>query len=167
MRVALLLAATAILPLPAPAQGPTGTAALGWMAGCWERRAGATLVEEQWTAPRGGVLLGVGRTTRGDTLREWEATRIVDGPDGSLVYAATPSGQAPAEFRMARPASGGDAWRALAFENRAHDFPQVVRYRPQGRDSMVARVEGAGGARGDHFAYRRAPSSGDARAAAE
>lgn len=34
------------------------TASLAWLAGCWEMRAGRRVVEEQWTAPAAGVLLG-------------------------------------------------------------------------------------------------------------
>ena len=37
-----------------------------FMTGCWERRSNTSLVEEQWLAPRGGVMLGMSRTVRGD-----------------------------------------------------------------------------------------------------
>ena len=70
---------------------------LTWLAGCWEQTAGPRLVEEQWTRPRGGLMLGAGRTVRGDTLVEYEQTRIFER-GGHLVYGANPSGQAPAEF---------------------------------------------------------------------
>ncbi|GLC24725.1 DUF6265 family protein [Roseisolibacter agri] len=171
-RAAPVVVALALLPSPAAAQAsapPSGTAALGWLAGCWERRDGATLVEEQWSAPRGGTMLGTARTTRGDTLREWETTRLYDAPDGALVYAANPSGQTPTEFRMARPATATPAtWSALAFENRAHDFPQVIRYRAVGRDSLLAQIEGprGGQTRTVDYPMRRVPCPGAAAAAA-
>ena len=155
-------------PAPAPsaaggtAPGRARTAggasrALAWMAGCWERRTGdrLLLVEEQWLAPRGGTLLGVGRTTRGDSLVEYEFMRVYEGAGDTLVFAAHPSGQPSAEFRAPPPHGDG---RAVTFENAAHDFPQRVIYRRAGPDSLVARVEGTRGGRvrGVSFPYRRA-----------
>jgi quercetin dioxygenase-like cupin family protein len=134
---------------PNAARRPVDAAA--FLAGCWARRQGARLVEEQWLAPRGGTMLGVGRTTRGDTLVEFEQVRIYERGD-TLVYAAAPSGQAPAEFRAAPPLGG-----TLTFSNPTHDFPQRVIYRSAGPDSLVARVEGTrnGATRGVDFAYGR------------
>jgi hypothetical protein len=127
-----------------------------WMAGCWERRSGVHLVEEHWLAPRGGTMLGVGRTTRDDTLVEYEHTRIHVRGD-TLVFAASPSAQAPAEFRALRPS--GDEVR---FENLAHDFPQRLIYRRVGTDSLFARVEGMRGGqmRGFDFPYGRVSCPG-------
>ena len=126
-------------------------AAVAFLPGCWELRAGSRLVEEQWTSARGGILLGTSRTTRGGVLVGWEFVHIRAAGD-TLIYAARPSGQAPAEFRAFRPDSG-----EVVFENPAHDFPQRIRYRPAGRDSLIARVEGTlrGSARGSDFRYAR------------
>ena len=129
-----------------------------WMAGCWERRSGDRVVEEQWLAPRGGMMLGMGRTTRSDSVVEFEHTRIYARGD-TLVFAAAPSGQAPAEFRTVAPVG-----HEVRFENAAHDFPQRVIYRRGRGDSLFARVEGMrnGQLRGVDFAYARAscPGSG-------
>ena len=142
------------------AQGSKESAArpassLGWLAGCWERRSGERLIEEQWMAPRAGMLLGVGRTTLGDSVVEYESVRIYEAGD-TLVYAARPSGQEPAEFR-APPRAFADG--VVTFENLAHDFPQRVIYRRAGPDSLVARVEGMrrGVLRGVDIPYRRVP----------
>lgn len=122
-----------------------------FMTGCWAMQAGNTLVEEHWLAPRGGVMLGVGRTTRGDSLVESEFIRIYVRGD-SLVYAAQPSGQSPAEFTAPMPNG-----TVVSFENRAHDFPQRIIYRRVGPDSLIARVEGTrnGVVRGIDYPYRR------------
>ena len=45
---------------------------LGWLAGCWEETRGSRRVTEQWTAPDGGTLMGVGRTVEGGTTVEYE-----------------------------------------------------------------------------------------------
>ena len=141
-----LLAAAGSTPARSPVEG------LGWMAGCWERRVGWTVTDEQWMAPRGGAMLGTSRTTRGDSVTEYEFMRIVAGRQDTVIFVAHPSGQRTAEFR-------GRAFprREIAFENRTHDFPQRIIYRAVGDDSLHARVEGKsrGRTRGIDFRYRR------------
>jgi Domain of unknown function (DUF6265) len=124
---------------------------VGWLAGCWEQSSGARVVEEQWTRPRGGVMLGVGRTVQGDSLVEYEQVRLFER-GGKLVYAAAPSSQAPAEFESTHVTDS-----AVTFENLTHDFPQRVIYRRRSPDSLVARVEGVrrGQLRGVDFPYAR------------
>ena len=101
--------------------------------------------------PRGGAMLGMSRTTRRDTVVEYEHLRIFDR-GGKTVYAALPSGQALTEFETA---SIGDT--LVTFENAAHDFPQRIIYRRRGADSVIARIEGMRGGqlRGVDFPYRR------------
>jgi Domain of unknown function (DUF6265) len=149
----LLMLAVAALVLGAAATGPAARVAqVGWLAGCWEQAAGPRLVEEQWSRPRGGLMLGAGRTVRGDTLVEYEQTRIFER-GGRLVFGANPSGQASAEFESIQLSDS-----AVTFENPAHDFPQRVMYRRRGADSLIARVEGMrnGKLRGVDFPYARA-----------
>jgi hypothetical protein len=132
-------------------QLPAGVQGLGWLAGCWERTTGATVIEEQWMRPRGRVMLGVGRTTRRDTVVEFEQLRIFER-GGRSVYAALPSGQSLAEFEAATTSDS-----LVTFENPAHDFPQRIIYRRRGADSLIARIEGTRGGqvRGVDFPYRR------------
>jgi hypothetical protein len=102
--------------------------------------------------PKGGTMLGLGRTTRGDSLLDFEHTRIYRRGT-RLVFAANPSGQAPAEFESIHASDS-----AVTFENLRHDFPQRVIYRRRGADSLLARVEGTTGGqtRGVDFPYTRA-----------
>ena len=105
--------------------------------------------------PRGGTMLGMGRTVRGDSTVEWEHLRIAAEGD-TLVYHAIPSGQEPAAFRAISVSSD-----AVTFEDKTHDFPQRVIYRRAGADSLYARVEGTmqGRERGIDFRYQRANCS--------
>jgi hypothetical protein len=121
------------------------------MAGCWEQRASNTIITEQWSVPRAGMMLGAGQTTRGDSTAEFEHTRIVRR-GVTLVYVAQPGGQAPTEFVATAPSD-----TMLVFANPAHDFPQRVIYRKRGTDSLVARIEGSRGGviRGIDFPYVR------------
>lgn len=134
-----------------PAAPVARVAQVAWLAGCWELRSGPRVVEEQWTRPRGGLMLGVGRTVRGDSLVEYEQVRLFER-GGRLVYGAAPSGQAPAEFESILVSDS-----AVTFENLGHDFPQRVIYRRAGSDSLLARVEGLRGGtlRGVDFPYAR------------
>lgn len=100
--------------------------------------------------PRGGVMLGMSRTIRADTLIEWEFIRLYER-GSHLVYAAQPARQAPAEF-----ASTSIERDAITFANPAHDFPQRIIYR-RSADSLFARIEGTmnGRERSVDFRYAR------------
>src|SRR5262245_7042700 len=139
-----------------PADAASGVEQLAWLQGCWQSVSGDRVVEEQWTAPRAGSMLGIGRTTRGTTLIEYEF--VVVGERGErLVYLAHPSGQSPAEFASIAVSS-----TAVIFENAQHDFPQRVGYQRQGTD-LAAWVEGTkdGQTRRVDFHYRRAACPGN------
>jgi len=124
---------------------------LGWMAGCWQLEGRGRVTQEQWMAPRGGMMLGMSRTVVRDTAREWEHLRI-GRQDGKVVYVARPSGQAETTFTAETVSDS-----AVMFANPAHDFPQRIRYRRVGTDSLVARIEGdqGGRTRGMDFPMRR------------
>ena len=132
-----------------------GVQRLGWLAGCWASGAGERQVEEQWTSPRAGSMLGMSRTLRGEQLVEYEFV-IVRERGAQLAYEVSPSGRPSTVFISTTI----DA-RSVVFENLLHDFPQRVAYERSG-DELQAWIEGpakvAGGApRRLAFAYRRVP----------
>jgi hypothetical protein len=137
---------------PAQAQRSYPVDALRWLSGCWEGRQGATTIEEQWTLPRAGTLLGTARTTDTVRTRAFEYLHVFSVGD-TIVYAATPSGQQRAEFR-GRVTTANE----IVFENPAHDFPQRIGYRRHG-DSLSAFIEGprGGTVRRIPYSYRRVP----------
>lgn len=142
-----------VLSTVATAQRSGPVERLSWIAGCWQQtnRPGR-VVEEQWMAPRGGQMLGMSRTVRGDSMvAEFEHLQILER-SGHAVYHAEPSGQKPTDFVAA---SVSDT--LVVFENSAHDFPQRVIYRRRGADTLLARIEGTmnGQARGVDFPYAR------------
>jgi len=150
---ASFLAVLALL-VCADAQAASGKIGkLGWLAGCWQRVSGHRSVEEQWMAPRAGLMLGIGRTTNaaGDTLIEFEQTKIQQrGND--LVFTASPSGQATDSFTATAVSDS-----SVTFENKAHDFPQRVGYTLKADGSLAAWIEGTQGGRPRHidFPYTR------------
>ncbi len=151
MRLAAAAASITVGATLLAAQDPQDAGRLRWMTGCWELRAGNRLVEERWTTPRGGLLLGTSRTSRNDSIIEFEQVRIETRPSG-IFYVASPSRQATAEFKASSVLDS-----AVTFENPEHDFPKKIMYRKAGTDSMVARIEGprGGQTRAIAYPYRR------------
>ncbi len=117
----------------AHAQGLDG---LHWLAGCWVEHKGDRTVEEHWTDGSGDVMLETGRTVKAGQLRDYEFTRI-ETKDGKLVFTADPMGQPEASFTAKSQTAD-----SIEFENLGHDFPQHVRYRSTGKDSLHAEIDG-------------------------
>jgi hypothetical protein len=122
---------------------------LAWMAGQWASEANGRWTEENWTGPRGGVMLGVSRSGQGEVLHEFEFIRIAAGDDGGLAYIAMPQGGAPVAFRLVRH----DAASAT-FENAAHDYPQRIAYARTG-DTLTATISAIDGSKPRSWTYRR------------
>ena len=150
----LLLATLAIFVASEALAASSKIAKLGWLAGCWKRAYGRRAVEEQWMAPRAGLMLGIGRTTNaaGDTLIEYEQTKIQQR-GGDLVFTASPSGQATESFIATSVTDS-----SVTFENKGHDFPQRVGYTLRADGSLAAWIEGTQGGKSRHvdFPYTRA-----------
>lgn len=133
----LLLAAAAAPELPE------------WMAGSWTTAGGADeWTEEWWTPPRAGIMLGAGRSGKADALGFFEHMRILCDGDG-VIFCALPQGRAGTCFRAVSSGSS-----SITFENPAHDFPQRVTYRREGKD-LVGEISGLDGERLQRWRYRR------------
>lgn len=128
-------AAATMLAAAAPRRGEVER--LGWMAGCWEGGRPGRTYEEVWQPPRGGVMLGMSRTTRNDAYAGHEFLRIHPHGDGAA-YTAHPYNQATHTFPVVEMGEN-----RVVFADPAHDFPQRIIYARTG-DSLIARVEGPG-----------------------
>jgi len=119
------------------AQAPAGPISqLSWLAGCWAQQGSGYRRDEQWMEPLGGTMIGMSRTVAGDETVEFESIRIETREDG-LAYVALPSGQAEATFMQSELTDS-----TAVFEDPAHDFPQRIAYARQGRDAVMAWIEG-------------------------
>jgi hypothetical protein len=151
-----LLVALAIVASVRAATEPAGIERAAWLQGCWKMVSPERVVEEQWMAPGGNSMLGLGRTVRAGRLVEYELVVLREQGD-RLAYEAHPSGQEPAVF-LSRDLTD----RSVVFENLDHDFPQRVGYQQSDPNSLLAWIEGVqkGQLRRIEFPYRRAACGG-------
>lgn len=149
--------APGIPPTPAAPAGSSWTVGeMAFMGGCWEGLRGETLLEERYTPPRGGMMVGTSRYLRHGRVVSWEFSRLVES-GGGVVLVPYPSG-APSQvgFRLVE-LEGGSA----VFENPDHDFPTRIAYQRSGGDAnaparLTVSVEGREG-RGFEYIMRATP----------
>ena len=123
-----------------------------WMQGCWQPVNADAGSVEQWSAPAGGLMLGMSKTIKAGKLASFEFMRIAEVEPGKLGFIAQPSGEAPTTFLLLRARE-----QEVSFENPAHDFPQRIMYRGVGDKLLHARIEGTikGKPKGIDFPMRR------------
>jgi hypothetical protein len=128
---------------------PTDLSELSWMAGDWQTAPGGRAqVEEHWTMPAGGTMIGMGRTVVGKKTAEFEFLRIEQRGD-DIFYVAHPNAQCPqTDFKLTRLTG-----QEVVFENPKHDFPKRIMYRKNSDGSLVATVDGGGGTKSQTFSY--------------
>jgi hypothetical protein len=127
----------AVLLWPSLAVAQARIDSVAWMQGCWQLTDGDRVVEEHWTSPKAGIMLGSGRTVRAGKLAGHEFVLLAER-DGRLAYEAHPSDQPSTTF-MSKELDAA----SVVFEDPAHDFPQRVGYRRIGPDRMMAWIEGS------------------------
>jgi hypothetical protein len=128
----------ALIGLPGSARGQSHDIdRVGFMAGCWMGAIENGSIEERYTAPVGGLVLGTTRYLRGGLATQFEFTRIAI-EDGAVVLTPYPGGERSEHgFRLAL----GPAGRAV-FAAPEHDFPKRIVYAAVAGDSLVARIDG-------------------------
>lgn len=109
---------------------------MSWISGCWQGRQGQAVVEEIWSKPAGGSMLGLGRTVRGNRTISFEFMQLRED-QGSLIFLPQPQGGPRVSFPLKDYFSG-----KATFENVKHDFPQRVIYERKGKALMWASIEG-------------------------
>lgn len=109
---------------------------LAWMAGSWVGTVQGVEMEEHWTAPKGGSMVGMHRDVAKGRTVSFEFLRIEVQKD-QVVYLSMPNGRSPATPFPLKDASG----TRVVFENPTHDFPQRIIYWKDGND-LRAGIEG-------------------------
>ena len=120
---------------------------LSWIAGRWEGPQDGGTFEEHWLSPVGGVMIGMGRLTKGDKTLFTEFLRIVETKEGAE-YRVSIHGQPETTFKQT---SRSEA--EVIFENPTHDFPQKIGYRKV-KDGLLAWIEGNQGGKPEKMEFR-------------
>ena len=134
MRARTLLLLFSIVALPACAA--TKLADLSWMSGHWAATIGGVQMEEIWSSPDGGLLIGMHRDISAKRT-SFEFFRIAETKDG-IVYLTQPGGRPAIPFRLTEASAN-----RVVFSNPEHDFPKRILYGLQD-GKLCARVEGDG-----------------------
>lgn len=108
---------------------------LAWLSGCWGGKGEEGIVDEQWSRPAGGSLVGTSRIVRGDRTVSAGFLEIREATEG-LVLTVHPLGQPAVSYRL--KSSGRTS---AVFENPAHDFPRRIVYQRKG-GNLTVRAEG-------------------------
>jgi len=135
------------IPLPEPARA--AMADMDWLTGAWVGVRGSSSIEERWSPPLGGAMLGVSRTVKDGSMVAFEYLRIVER-GGGLVYVAQPGGNPATEFVL----TDLSATRAV-FENPRHDSPQRIVYELSDEGALTASIGFAKGGRPQRFEFVR------------
>ena len=117
---------------------PVDIQQLSWLKGAWTRQKGDRHMEEYWTSPAGGTMMGVARTIAGTRTVEFEFLRIVQTKPDSIVYLASPGGRYPPTAFELTQIKG----ERVVFENIEHDFPQRIIYWRDADGALHARIAG-------------------------
>jgi len=118
-------------------------APVAWMAGDWETRDATPYVEEHWTRPAGGAMLGNSRAIRDGKMAEFEFLRI-EARGEEIFYMPQPAGRPPVDFKFT-PTTKDEA----VFVNPGHaDHLRKIVYRKNADGTLTARIEGESNGRG-------------------
>jgi hypothetical protein len=142
MHKLLLPLAIALLSFAAHAQAPAAKPTLqdfAWLAGHWRIEQSDRLIDEQWMAPAGGLMMGMARNIQAGKVREYEFTLLRQEPNGDILYIASPAKQTETTFKLTSLRNG-----EAVFENPEHDFPKKIVYARQPDGSLLAAIEGPG-----------------------
>ncbi len=109
---------------------------LGWMSGLWMGNQNGVLMEEYWTEPAGGSIIGLHRDTFTDSTSFFEFVRIEETDEG-IIYFAQPRGVPATKFRISEFED-----QTVTFSNPDHDFPQNLHYKLIQPDTLEVAISG-------------------------
>lgn len=126
---------------------------LSWLAGSWSGESGGIRMEEHWSAPAAGSMIGMHRDVGKGRTMLFEFLRIEQKGD-QIVYLSMPNGRSPATAFALKELSG----TRVVFENPSHDFPQRIIYWKDGAD-LRARIEGTMNGKAGSEEWRWSPGT--------
>jgi len=154
-RTCIALASLAVLAFAGAPAHAGQLDSLRFMAGSWAVGSDTDRQEEHWTAPRGGMMVGMHRDLRGGKAKSFEFFRIEEREDG-LWYLTQPRGKAATAFKAKEVSAS-----RIVFENLEHDFPQRILYWREKSGELRARIEGSINGKLEGAQWTWAPSALD------
>jgi len=118
-----------------------------WLAGTWVMQAGARWADAVWTSPRGGMMLGLGRSGFGAEQESWETLRIVRTTAGAISLVVQRQGGTALDYPLA--VSGAES---IEFASAAHR-PQRIRLWRAGQ-LLMTETSALDGSEAERMNYR-------------
>lgn len=110
-----------------------------WLIGTWESKTHNGNIYETWSKVNNKEYVGKSYMVNEEDTVIFENIRLVQEQDG-LFYIPTVNDQN--EGLPVRFTSKTNSDSQLVFENRQHDFPQIISYMKISADSLVAEISG-------------------------
>lgn len=110
-----------------------------WLIGTWQLTTPRGNIYETWDKTGKLQLSGKSYMLKGKDTITFETVKLIQNHD-SLFYIPTVKQQnnaLPVQFAMKLITD-----KELVFENKAHDFPQLITYTQLSKDSLVAKISG-------------------------
>ncbi|HEX8009724.1 MAG TPA: DUF6265 family protein [Casimicrobiaceae bacterium] len=151
----------------------TSLDALAWLRGCWKGAVNRREFREQWSPPRGDMMVGISHTVVGwktqaaakqktDSVGEapdaasaktqdFEYLRLESRADG-IYYVVVPSGKKELSFKLTDVADDRGA-KLFTFANTVDEFPQRIVYRRASEGWLYAQLMAKPGTRMSDVTY--------------
>jgi hypothetical protein len=130
------------------------TTAPEWLAGAWESKTASGIIYEEWKKVNSNTFTGRSYMLRDRDTIVLENIQLIT-KDNVLTYIPTVKGEnndQPVIFPLISRSA-----KKIVFENKSHDFPQVISYTRISKDSLLAETSGTsrGVIRRQSFPMRR------------
>ena len=120
-------------------KNPSNIKKTEWLIGTWEHKTSKGSIYETWRKAAGNELVGKSYVIKNKDTILFENIRLVY-EQGELVYIPAVKDQnegTPIRFEGKKISE-----THLMFENKTHDFPQVISYKKISEDSLKAEISG-------------------------
>ncbi|MCD9855489.1 DUF6265 family protein [Epilithonimonas sp. JDS] len=118
-----------------------------WLVGTWEHKTSKGSIYETWKKINRNELSGYSYMIKNKDTIIFETIRLVN-EHGKIFYIPAVNDQnSGAPVRFSEKKISGPA---LTFENKMHDFPQVISYIRIGNDSLKAEISGLRNGKDEH-----------------
>ena len=125
-----------------------------WLIGTWELKTTKGNIYETWRKAHGNELIGKSYMLKNKDTIVFETIQLVQQQDGIFYIPSVKDQNAGAPILFKGKAI---SQKQLVFENKMHDFPQVISYAKINNDSLQAEISGLKNGKQDrrYFSMKR------------